>query len=214
MNYPCNTIFCAVTTRTLSVLLLLCNKVAERAKRREHLRVPEVRVPSAGVWQHEHARAVDEIGLLAERGGACAQPTGPLIAFHDRKQRPIQRHADERHDGRAIASNLSVECCPAVQIFARLEIVDSGTRTRDEVGHAQAPLWKSIVVEVTHRFRRETGFGEQLPESIRVSGEMMPGDCRPDARIDANKQDADAWLDAISQPQMGPRLGRWARYAG
>ena len=40
---------------------------------------------------------------------------------------------------------------------------------------------------------------EQLPESIREAGEMMPGFRRADARVDADEEDTHAGTDAVTE---------------
>ena len=92
----------------------------------------------------------------------------------------------------------------------RRQLVDPARRPRHEIGDAEAPFGQAIVILIGDRAGHEPRFREQLPEAIRVAGEVMSGERRADARIDADEQHAHAGPDAVlQQRQIGRRrLGR------
>src|SRR5262249_9082502 len=114
------------------------------------------------------------------------------------------RDADERDDVGAKALDLLLQDLPALQVFRRLQIVDSRARARDQVRDAEPPFRQADVVFVRDRFGDEARLVEQPPEAIRRTRKVMSGLGRTHARIDADEQDADARLDAIREPEVGP----------
>src|SRR5439155_9667540 len=120
-------------------------------ERGQHLGVAEVRVAAARVGQHEHARALDGLGL---------DPDAQLFTI--RGVRPqtegsIERHPYKRDDPRLELLDLAFEDAPSFQILGRLEVVDAGTRTRDQVRDAESPLGQPPVIAIADRLRHEAG---------------------------------------------------------
>lgn len=126
-------------------------------------------------------------------------------------ERAIQGHAHEGDDMRAVERDLVLECLPSVEILPRLEVIDARTRPRDEIGHAESPPGQLHVVLVRDWLWHESRVVQELPESIRRTGEVMPGLRRSDAGVDPDEQHAHAVLDAIGESQMGP--GRFRMHA-
>src|SRR5205823_7355143 len=132
-------------------------------------------------------------------GASC----GPRIVEH-RKNRTIERHADERHHFRTVAADLSVQYLPGIEVFSRTELIDSRTGPRNQISDAEAPFMQPIVVFVRDRLRYQARIAQKFPESVRIPGEMMAGHRRPHAGIDADKQDTQAGPYTILQAQLRP----------
>src|SRR5690606_42094875 len=62
-----------------------------------------------------------------------------------------------------------------------------------------------VVIRERNGRRHESALVEQLPEAVRRTGEVMTGEGRPHARVDADEQHVD-WttsrVDAISETQV------------
>ena len=180
---------------------------AQPSEHPQHLRIGEVRVSAARIGQHEDACAVNrrraKSGRQRRRPHAC---THVLVGVF-RQQRlddAKQRDPDERDNLRTILLYLPFENVPAVDVLGRCEIVDPWARPGNEVGDAKSKLGQARIVRIRNRLRHQSRVPQQLPEAIRETGEVMSGDGRPDARIDANKQHPQAWLDPVRQSQARP----------
>jgi hypothetical protein len=117
-------------------------------------------------------------------------------------QRAVHRHPDERDDRRLELRDLAFQNAPSLDVLRRLEHVDAGTGPGDEVGHADAPPRQPHVVPVCNWFGNDARFVEEAPEAVRRPGEVMPGQGRQHARVDADEDDADAGLDPVREAQM------------
>jgi hypothetical protein len=117
-------------------------------------------------------------------------------------QGSVHRHADERDDLRAERRDLLLQNPPAFDVFRRLQDVDAGARTRDQIGHPDAPLRQSHVVVVRDRLGDDAGFVEKPPEAIRRPREVMAGERRHDTGVDPDEQHAHARLDSVGEPEM------------
>jgi hypothetical protein len=106
-----------------------------------------MRVAPARVRQHEEARAVHGCLLEARLDQWCLRMT------EDLPQRSVHRHTHEGHNLRAESIDFLLEDLPTIQVLLRLQHVDAGTRPRDQVRHADAPLRQPIVVQVRQRLR-------------------------------------------------------------
>jgi hypothetical protein len=126
-------------------------------------------------------------------------------------EHPIERHADERHDGRAKPIDLLLEHTPAFEVLRGTKIVDPRARPRDHVRHSQPPLRQPHIIFERDWHRHQARFVQQLPEAIRWAGEVMSCLRRSDARIDSDEQHAHARLDAIREPQSAPFLSSRCR---
>ena len=76
---------------------------------------------------------------------------------------------------------------------------DARCGARDDVGDAKAPLRKPVIVCERDALGHEARFVKQLPEPVGEAGEMMPGQRRSHARVDADEQHVDAGPDPIAQ---------------
>ena len=121
-----------------------------------------------------------------------------------RQKRAIERNADERHHLRTVAPDLPVQHTPRLDVFRRAQVIDSWTRSRDQIGDAEIPFWQPIVILVRDRYRHQTRIGQEFPEPIRIPGEMVPGFRRTHARVDPDKQHTKTRPNAIPQAQVGP----------
>jgi hypothetical protein len=166
------------------------NVAPEAAERAEHFTIREVRVPPAGIGQHEDRRALERLRLQAKRNRLAGPP---------RKDGAKQRHADEGNDLRLHAADLSSKRARTGDVLIRTQRIDAGRRPRDEVGDPEAPLRQPAIVGVADRLVDEPRFMEELPEAIRVAGEMMAGHRRADAGVDADEEDADRRPDAVAE---------------
>src|SRR5439155_16277747 len=119
------------------------------------------------------------------------------------KDRPVDRHADERDDFRLPAPHFSPERAKAERVLVRPQRVDSRRRARHDVGDPESPLGQPIVVFSPDRLRHEPRFVQELPETIRIAGEMMADFGGSHAGIDAHEQDADAGTNAVLQDRKG-----------
>ena len=79
-----------------------------------------------------------------------------------------------------------------------------GVSRRDEIGDAEAPFRQPVIGAPVDGFGHELGFKEELPEPVGVAGEMMSRFGGADARVDADKQHADAWRDTVAKWGHGP----------
>jgi len=115
-----------------------------------------------------------------------------------------QRDAHERDNLGFVAANLPLERLPAIDVVSRPEVANSWARARDQVGDPEPELRQPDVIEMSDRFAYEAGVGQQLPEPVRVPGEMMSRFRRPDTRVDADEKHAHARRDAVLQAKVGP----------
>src|SRR5262249_4870854 len=100
--------------------------------------------------------------------------------------------------------NLPLEDLPSLDVLGRPQIVDAGTGTRNQVGDPEAPLGQPIVAPVIDWFRHEARIPEQLPEAIRVAGEVMAGLGGAHAGIDPDEKHAAARREPIAKAQRRP----------
>ncbi len=143
-----------------------------------------------------------------------------------RKQRPEDGDADERDDRRPIALDLPSQPRRARDVLVALQRVDARRRSRHDVRDPVPPLRQPLIVHVGDRLRHQTRIVEQLPESIRESGEVMAGQRRANAGVDADKQHADTGTNPVAQwrqtsvavavlsdrpAQRGFAFSRWTR---
>src|SRR5439155_13759106 len=110
-------------------------------------------------------------------------------------------------DPRLELLDLAFEDAPSFQILGRLEVVDAGTRTRDQVRDAESPLGQPPVIAIADRLRHEAGLVQQFPETVGVARKVMARLGGADPRIDADEQHTHAGPDPVFQPQVRPRLG-------
>ena len=125
-----------------------------------------MRVPAAGIWQHEDVRAVDLQGLRSRTLDPCG--TGPIVWILEDKWQDgaPERHTHQRDDSRTKALDLPFEDFPSLDVFRRLEHVDPWRRTRDQVRDAHSQLWQPHVVFMREGFRRQARVPKQFPEAI------------------------------------------------
>jgi hypothetical protein len=172
------------------------DRARQLTERRQHLFVGKVGVAAARVRQHEDPRAVHGRVLESRLDLELSRVAENL------RERAIHRHADERDHLRPEPVDLLFQNLPALDVFLRLQRVDAGSRARDQVRHADAPQRQPHVVVVRDRLRDDARFVEQPPETIRGAREVMAGNGRHDAGVDADQQQADTGLDAVGKPQM------------
>jgi predicted RNA-binding protein with PUA-like domain len=110
-----------------------------------------------------------------------------------------QRHSNERDDLRAIPPDLAVERLPAFHVLGWFEIVYPGTGPGNEVGDAISELGQTPVLLEGDVVGQQAGFPQQLPEAVRESREVVPGERRPDAGIDADEEHTQAGLYPVRQ---------------
>jgi hypothetical protein len=118
-----------------------------------------------------------------------------------------QRDADERDHFRFVAANLALENLPSFHVLDGREIVDAGTRTRDQVRDPESEFRQPHIVAIGNRLRNQPRLREQLPEAVREAGEMMARLRRSHARVDPDKEHAHTGPDAIPQSKVGPIHG-------
>jgi len=150
----------------------------------------EVRIPAAGIRQHEDSRFADPLRLETERH--CSFPL--------RKHRAEHGDANHRHNRRAVASDLPREPEAAGYELVWRHRADARRRPRHDVGDAEPELRQAIVVLEGEPLLHQAGFEEQRPEPIGEAGEVMPRQRRAHAGIDADEQHANVWPDAIAKP--------------
>src|SRR5688572_7740905 len=119
----------------------------------------------------------------------------------------IQRYADERDNLGFEAPHLGAQQLDARIALVTAQSIDAWRLARNEVGNAEAPLRQPIVGAPVDRFGHELRFKKEFPETVGVSREVVAGLGGPDARVDADKQHADARCDAIAERQT-PMLAR------
>jgi hypothetical protein len=74
---------------------------------------------------------------------------------------------------RAIVFHCGDESLPASYIFLRLEDIDPCARPLDDVCQTEPPIRKTPIVLVRERLGRELRLEQELPETVRVPGEVM-----------------------------------------
>ena len=159
-------------------------------ERGEHFPIREIGVSAARIGQHEDPGTFEPFRLHAEGNRFAAPP----LEHH-----PEQRHPDERDDVGFDAPDLPAERSGAGDVLLRTQGIDAGGRPGNQICNPEAPLGQPAIVFLANRLRHQPGLVEQFPEPIGISGEVMTGGRRPDAGIDANKEDADGSTDAVAQ---------------
>jgi len=129
---------------------------------------------------------------------------GGLLAPEHAPERAIHHHAHEGDDLGPDARDLGLEDLPSLEIFRRPQVVDPRARPRDQVRHAEAPLRQPHVPFGRDGLRDDARLEQQLPEAIRRPCEVMARLRRAHAGVDAHEQHADARLDPVRQPHVGP----------
>lgn len=185
--------------RVGSARLARINRALQLSKRGEHFGIRKIRVASARIRQDEHPGTTEWFLLPAEPDRAAL-----------REDRAKQRDTDERDDAGRVAADLAPEDHEAIHVLGRTQRIDSWRRSRDQVRDAKSPLRQTLVVHVRDGFRHEPRVEQELPEPVRVTGEVMTRERGPDTRVDADEQNVHARLDAISKTWQ---LGGW-RHAG
>ena len=100
--------------------------------------------------------------------------------------------------------DLAVKHLPSFDVFRWPEVVDSGTRPRNQVGDAEFPYRQTYVVFVREGFRRELRFAQEFPEPIRIPREVVSRYRGPHTGIDPDEKHTQARPDAIFQAQVRP----------
>jgi hypothetical protein len=150
---------------------------------------------------------VDHGRLQAGLDPALLQSRSRLRVELAREQRldcAKQRHADERDDLRPVSADLLFQNGPTLGVFHWREIVDPGTRTRDQVRDAESELRQPRIVPTSDGLRHQPRFPQKLPEPVGEPGEVMAGLSRPHTGVDPDEQHAYAGLDPVLQPKVGP----------
>jgi hypothetical protein len=175
---------------------------AEPTERLQHLRILEVRVAPARIRQYEHAGAVNGHGLRADN--ILSYWARGRRTVKQREDRAIQSDANERDYFRSVSPDLPVQNLPALDVFSRAQVINSRTRSRDQIGDAEIPFEQAAVIDICDWCRSQFRIAKEFPKTVRISGKMVSGYCRSHARVDADKQHIEARSDMIRQSQLRP----------
>ena len=104
------------------------------------------------------------------------------------ENRAVERHAHECDDGRLPAADFAPQRAQPGDVFVGAQRVDPGRHAGDEIRDAEPPFRQPVITFRADPFGHEPGLVQQLPESIRIAGEMMSDRRGSHAGIDADEQ--------------------------
>lgn len=166
----------------------------------EHVSVRVGRVTSARVRQD------DELGAGKRTSeDFVAAPPVPRLRFRPnpsgRAQHGEQAHAEHRDDRRPKPPNDPSQAPSAHGIVALGQLVNPAARSRHEVGQPVSPFRQAGIVETGEADGHEARLVQQLPEPVRVPGEVVADGGRAQAGIDPDEQHPHAEADVIREPR-------------